>query len=229
MRLIEMNAEELRASASGSGALILSLGSIEDHGVLPLGTDTIIAERIAEGCAGRLGIPSLSFSLSNFSEGREGIFGNIGLDGAASVAVLNALFSRLNALGFSRVVIVCGHDEAFDSAKTASSGVSGTDFLIEKWWDVAWPRVQSVLDSSYDELGPGGEDEGSLMLFFGMGGKKNKADFRNAAEAGSFRGPWVRQMIVGRPECASAEKGKEVFEKSVDAWTERIRSFIKGR
>lgn len=229
MKLTDMNAEGLRASATITGALILALGSIEDHGVLPLGTDTIIAERIAEGCAERLAIPFLSFSLSNFSEGKENMFGNMGLDEAASIAVLNTLFLRFNALGFPRVIIICGHDEAFDSAKMASSGIREVEFLIEKWWDVAWPSIQGILDSSYEELGPGGEDENSLMLFFGLTESKNKADFRTMKEAGASAGLWARQMIVGRPECASAEKGRQIFQKSVDAWTRRIRSFMNER
>ena len=91
--------------------------------------------------------------------------------------------------------------------------------IIEaEWWRIAWDKIKRVLTSKYEELGPGGEDETAIMLYLCPQYVK-----KELIKDGEFRDepysvyPLKEEdyiEIMGKPSCATKEKGKSIMEKT---------------
>ncbi len=110
--LAEMTwAEAAAAVAHGHATVILPLGATEQHGPhLPLGTDTMraqaLAERLAADLPGALVAPVLPVGCSDEHHGFAGL---IGLDHATLAAVIVDCARRLAGWGVARLVLLSAH------------------------------------------------------------------------------------------------------------------------
>ena len=59
MRIFDRNWMQIEKYLEGDDRIVLPIGSTEQHGYLPLGTDAILAERVAVEAAEPLGVPVL--------------------------------------------------------------------------------------------------------------------------------------------------------------------------
>lgn len=103
--------EVARAVAEGATTVILPLGATEQHGPhLPLGTDTIRAEALAQRLAARLPgtlvAPVLPIGCSDEHAGFPGL---LSLDAATLAAVIVDCARRMAAWGITRLVLLSAH------------------------------------------------------------------------------------------------------------------------
>ena len=89
--------------------IVLPTGSTEQHGYLSLGTDAILAERVAVEAAEPLGIPVLPALPFGMAPYFAAFPGSMSLRITTYVQVLRDLLDGLAAQGFRRIAIVNGH------------------------------------------------------------------------------------------------------------------------
>ena len=223
MDLVGLTSPELRATGRGS-VLVVPVGSCEQHGPhLPLGTDTVIAERVTEALArvvpGLLVAPTIGIGASGEHAGFPGTL-SIGRDALEMVLIELAR----SADAFRGVVFVNGH------GGNASTLRSAVELLV------AEGRHAAVLSCGV----PGGDahagrTETSLMLWL-----EPSTVQLDRAEPGVTE-PWSEigrrviehgfaavsaNCVLGDPIGASAEEGEQLFADLVDRLADELAPIV---
>ena len=167
--LSHMTREDLRRHADD--VLVLPVGSTEQHGPhLAMGTDTLMASRVAESACDRLGAtmevilaPSLPYGISEH---------HVPAGGAASLQpetylrVLSDLLRSLAESGISRFFVVNGHGGNHDTlgvvSKTAPLDL-GVDIAVCSYWNTVVGRTDGLLPADACVPGHAGTLETSLV------------------------------------------------------------------
>ena len=120
--------------------LCVPLGSCEQHGPhLPLGTDTIIAEAIADALAGRRPGLVVAPTVGVTASGEHADFpGTLSIGTAALVSVVVELVR--SADWADGVVLVNGHGGNRDAVDRAVATLEGEQRRVLSWW----PRLASA-------------------------------------------------------------------------------------
>jgi creatinine amidohydrolase len=121
--------------------IVLPVGSTEQHAYLSLGTDNILAERVAVEAAEPLGIPVLPVLPYGVTPYFARYPGSPSLAEDTLAAVLTELVESLRGQGFRRVLIVNGHGGNSPVASRVASG----DVRWHDWW--RGPKVWAVVES----------------------------------------------------------------------------------
>jgi len=119
---------------------VLPTGSTEQHGYLSLGTDAILAERVAVEAAEPIGIPVLPALPFGMAPYFAAFPGSMSLRITTYVEVLRDLLDGLAAQGFRRIAIVNGH----------GGNAPVTGFLREWASQPRAERVQVLFHSWYN-------------------------------------------------------------------------------
>jgi creatinine amidohydrolase len=237
----DCTAPQVAAGLTSEAILCLPIGSTEQHGPhLPLGTDTIIAERLAATIAGHVAsrhqvwlLPALPFGLSLEHAWAPG---TISLRVATLAAMIGQLASEYRrATQARRLVIVNGHGgnrailESLMHEITADHGIAVCTLHTG-----SLPAIKP--DSPIADI-HAGIGETSLMLHLAPGtvnmaaipaGSDNDED-QAAAVSQVVRGrgvtwPWssgdpriARDGIIGDPRGASAELGRKILDSALEA------------
>lgn len=145
-RLAELCWKEFRALVPvACDAVVIPIGTVEAHGGIPLGTDIIIPEYLAERLAARLNLiiaPTVSYGVTRTM-----------LPYPGSHTVTSATFRRYVAeifvgfgrMGFRKVVVVNGHGGHIDELKEAAQVAykdAGLFTVVLHWWLMA-PEVST--------------------------------------------------------------------------------------
>ncbi len=109
MRLFDANWQQVDAYLDSDDRVVLPIGSTEQHGFLSLGTDAILAERVALEAAEPLGIPVLPVLPFGMAPYFSAFPGSLTLRLSTYVAVVRDLLDTLSEQGFRRIAIVNGH------------------------------------------------------------------------------------------------------------------------
>jgi creatinine amidohydrolase len=140
VRLFDANWMQIEEYLRRDDRIVLPTGSTEQHGFLSLGTDAILAERVAREAAEPLGIPvlpALPFGMAPYFAAYPG---SMSLRMTTYIEVLRDLLDGLAAQGFRRIAIVNGHG--------GNAPVSG---FIREWICQPRPeRVQVLFHSWYN-------------------------------------------------------------------------------
>jgi creatinine amidohydrolase len=131
MRLHDMNWQAVEAYLQHDDRVVLPIGSTEQHGYLSLGTDAILAERVAIEAAEPLGIPVLPVLPFGLAPYFTAFPGSLTLRTSTFLDVVRDLLDTLAGQGFRRIAIVNGH-----------GGNAPALGLVREW--VAGPREQRV-------------------------------------------------------------------------------------
>jgi creatinine amidohydrolase len=118
--------------------IVLPTGSTEQHGYLSLGTDAILAERVAAEAAEPLGIPVLPVLPFGMAPYFAAFPGSMSLRITTYIEVLRDLLNGLAAQGFRRIAIINGHG--------GNSPVTG---FIREWICQPRPEPAQVLFHSW--------------------------------------------------------------------------------
>jgi creatinine amidohydrolase len=170
------------ALASGEVIVLIPVGALEQHGPhLPLGTDTILSSRFAEGLAQRLGALvaqpiAYGYKSQQKSGGGNHLSGTVSLDGAALIGVTRNLVKSFLSQGVKHVVFVNGHFENYqflyegiDLALDELGLQPGAEqsVLLLSYWDFVSPdTLAEVYPGGFPgwDIEHGGVLETSLML-----------------------------------------------------------------
>jgi creatinine amidohydrolase len=109
VRLFDANWQQVDAYLDHDDRVVLPIGSTEQHGFLSLGTDAILAERVALEAAEPLGIPVLPVLPFGMAPYFRAFPGSLTLQLSTYVAVVRDLLNTLSSQGFRRIAIVNGH------------------------------------------------------------------------------------------------------------------------
>ena len=131
MRVFDTNWMQIEEYLGRDERIVLPTGSTEQHGYLSLGTDAILAERVAAEAAQPLGVPVLPVLPFGMAPYFAAFPGSMSLRITTYIEVLRDLLDGLAAQGFGRIAIVNGHG--------GNSPVTG---FIREW--ICQPRRQRV-------------------------------------------------------------------------------------
>ena len=131
MRVFDANWMQIEEYLGRDDRIVLPTGSTEQHGYLSLGTDAILAERVAVEAAQPLGVPVLPALPFGMAPYFAAFPGSMSLRITTYIEVLRDLLDGLAAQGFRRIAIVNGHG--------GNAPVTG---FLREW--ICQPRVHRV-------------------------------------------------------------------------------------
>jgi len=148
-----------------SDIAVIAVGSVERHGDhLPLGTDTIMAQWIAERVAEELGAHLYPPIWYGSSKGLSGFRGTVDVDDEALEKYFGSVLSEIARAGYRMCIVINGHGGNSSILRISARRVAfstGMAVMVIDWWrDVA----QEVRKSLFREPGHAGEDETSAVL-----------------------------------------------------------------
>jgi creatinine amidohydrolase len=148
VRVAELTWTEYAARVGAAPVAVLPVGALEQHGHhLPLATDAIIAERLAERVATRvqgLVLPTVVYGARSLarSGGGDQFPGTVNLDGPTLISLVRDIVREQGRHGITRLVALLGHGEndhfVIEGAELArrEAGAGSPRVLIIGWWQV---------------------------------------------------------------------------------------------
>ncbi|MFZ0216460.1 MAG: creatininase family protein [Candidatus Dormiibacterota bacterium] len=156
MRIADLNWMGVEDYLRHDDRAVLPLGSVEQHGYLSLGTDAILAERVAVEAAEPLGVPvfpALAYGITPYTLAYPG---SVSLRTSTYVAVVSDLLDSMYGAGFRRLVLVNGHGGNAPAGSLAQEWLIAHEdarVILHNWWNA--PQTWAVA-REIDELGAHG-------------------------------------------------------------------------
>src|SRR4051794_26326437 len=148
MRVVDRNWMQLEAFLEHDDRIVLPLGSVEQHAYLSLGTDVILAQRVAEEAAEPLGVPvlpALPYGITPYF----GAFpGSPTVSPDVYGALLCDLVGSLVEQGFRRVLCVNAHG-GNAPGRVALEAAFGTNVRWHDGWSA--PRTRAAVVAAAPE------------------------------------------------------------------------------
>src|SRR5438067_11228344 len=131
MRVHDCNWQMLEEYLAHDDRIVMPIGSTEQHGYLSVGTDAILAERVAVEAAEPLGVPVLPVLAFGVTPEFAAYPGSPSVGARTYTKLLRQLIKSLQRQGFRRVLVVNGHGGNTKAAQNAAAqGVH-----VHDWWD----------------------------------------------------------------------------------------------
>ena len=243
-RFCDLRYPQLKQLVEQNALVLLPVGQTEEHGPwLPVGTDSIIAEEVADATADRLEGDPPCVVMDPVVYGYSGRVmsqwpGTIRLRMDTLMAVVRETTASLVEMGFRKIIIVSIHGHHAGAVRVVVRQLADECDV-----DVAAAFPAAMVAKTLQEVskaGPGasshaGEFETSLMLHL----RPNLVDMSAATDVDRltidtefsssevFWSTWRRQRTntgaYGAPTQASAETGRVLF----DAMVERLAAFAR--
>ncbi|HXT47745.1 MAG TPA: creatininase family protein [Gemmatimonadaceae bacterium] len=208
--------------------LIIPVGTCEQHGPhLPLGTATIIAERLCDDLSAAYGVlcaPTVEYGV-NVDTAREAP-GNSCVRRKTLHRFLNDLLASWEAGGVKEFILITAHDH--DPHQDALSTVITREARV-RVVDLYAIRLDDLLEGQSEHM-HGDEADTSLMLHLApelvrmewaqdsMVSHETLRRYRR----GHLRVPRESAGSIGRPTLATAAKGRAMYERIRQRVSERI-------
>jgi creatinine amidohydrolase len=147
MRVHDCNWMQLERYLEDDDRIVLPLGSTEQHAYLSLGTDCILAERIALEAADPLGVPVLPVLPYGLVPAFAAFPGSPSLTEPTYFGVLRELLDSLHGQGFRRFLLVNGHGGnvvAEGPVTEWAAGRPGAQVRFHSWWNSE--RLRELVD-----------------------------------------------------------------------------------
>jgi creatinine amidohydrolase len=221
--------EDVRALLHADPRLLVPVGACEPHGRhLPLGCDTMIAERLADdlSClAGVLRAPTVEYGVNAPHD--EPAAGSAGLRKKTLHRLLNDLLASWEACGVREFVLLTAHahdphQEALATVVTAGARVRVVDvFAVD---------VRDLLQGQ-DEPMHADEVDTSLLMHLApeLVQTARVEDYMvERATLRRFRQGRLREhggsalAVLGRPSLASAATGRAIYERLIERVATRV-------
>ncbi len=136
MKLDHMTWYEVDARINQGAAVLLPVGSTEQHGPMGrIGTDTICAEAVALAAASRCGgivAPPLAYTPAPFNTGFPG---TVSVSAEVFQMLANEVIAGLLAQGFRGVFVVNGHGANLEPLRAIKSTLPDNQMMIRSWWE----------------------------------------------------------------------------------------------
>ena len=239
---------ELKTLAEEGAIVLLPIGQTEEHGPhLPVGCDVHIsmetARAVAEAASQELPVLVLPALWCGYSG--KGLFnwpGVISMPPEAMISVIEHICLSLGRSGFRKVVTMNSHGHHVGIARVAARKVTDQSevcVVVTDIWKMAHDAVSRVRESDPGGCCHAGEYETSLLLHFGkrvdLGAAQDEpvephskfVSGDNFFSSKVFWSTWRYQAsrtgTYGSPSAASAEKGKAIFEETVNLYVSLLR------
>ena len=149
MRMHECNWMQVERYLESDDRIVLPLGSTEQHGYLSLGTDAILAERIALEAAEPLGVPVMPAIPVGLAPYFAAYPGSPSLRVTTYLGLVGDLLDSLHGQGFKRFLFVNGHGGNSPAAGLAPEWMAANpdgQVLWHDWWrgSRTWQVVQGI-------------------------------------------------------------------------------------
>ncbi len=152
LRWDRLNWQELvKLRENGFNSVIVPVGTIEAHGVIPLGTDNIIPETIAERIAPEtrsIIAPTVSYGITRSLISYPGSL--TVLSETFRAYVTEILMSMVES-GFKKIVVINGHGGHFDELKQAAFDAhrkNRAKVAVIHWWVLCEHLVEKYFETS---------------------------------------------------------------------------------
>lgn len=122
MRVSDMNWQQVEKYLERDSRAVIPLGSTEQHALLSLSTDSILAERVSVEAAKPLGVPVFPVLSYGLAPGFRAYPGTLTLRAETYLRVVRDLLDSIYHQGFRRIVITNGH-----------GGNSPAQTVVEEW------------------------------------------------------------------------------------------------
>lgn len=222
--------------------LVVPVGSIEQHGFhLPVGTDTILADAMAQATAERIDedVPVLVTPpiWTGFSPHHLAFGGTISIEFEHLLHVLEDTVATATKNGFDGVLLLNGHggNGPLISSAVSTIGQKYPDVEINgvTYFELATSFIGELRDSDIGGMAHGGEFETSLMLHLcpdlvrveEIEGTPLDEPYSQGTQDLVVSGPlstyrsfefFSDSGAIGDPTAASAEKGEAILELLTD-------------
>jgi creatinine amidohydrolase len=227
-RLKQLAPVEVAATLARDPRMIVPVGTCEQHGPhLPLGTASIIAERLADDFSATFGVlraPTVEYGVNVETE-RESP-GNASMRRKTLHRLLNDLLASWEASGVREFILLTAHDH--DPHQEAMATVTTTKARV-RVVDVFAVSLGDLLSGQSEHM-HGDEVETSLMLFLApdlVHMERSQDYMLSRDDLRRYRRGWLRVPkesagSLGRPSLATAEKGRAIYDRLKTRISERI-------
>ncbi len=149
MRINEQNWMQVEAQLKRDDRAVLPLGCTEQHSYLSLGTDSILAERVAVEAAEPLGVPVFPVLAYGVTPNFTTYPGTVSLRVGTLLAIVRDVLDSLRRHGFRRVVIVNGHGGNQPASAFVNEWLvdnAGMSVRFHNWWNApkVWAKVKAI-------------------------------------------------------------------------------------
>ncbi|WP_027893892.1 creatininase family protein [Calidithermus chliarophilus] len=149
MRLYDLNWMQLEAYLERDDRIVWPLGCTEQHAYLSLGTDSILAERVALEAAEPLGVPVLPPLNFGMTPSFLAYPGSVSLRVQTYMALLRDVLDSLLRQGFRRFLVVNGHGgntPALGLVREWLADNPQAQVRFHDWWQAprVWAKVQAL-------------------------------------------------------------------------------------
>jgi len=136
--------------------VLVPFGSLEPHGVIPNGTDSLAPEAMARDIAARVDAliaPTLNFGMT---EAMKAFPGAVSIPGEAYAPFAEAVLDNLAANGFKNIIVLNGHGgntTALNAAATKVANARRVRVLVVNWWTLADDITKAVFQQNGGHAG----------------------------------------------------------------------------
>ena len=243
MKFHELTSPGIAALDRAQTLAVVPIAAVEQHGPhLPTGVDYILCTGVAEALEARL--PETVLLTPTFWLGASAhhlpIGATLDLQLPNHIEALRDLGRSLLDDGFQRLLFLNGHGGNTDPMKVAlrTLRISYPAALLSggSYWDAAVAEREAILEGDHKFVGHACEFETSLMLHL----RADLVDESKLHDAGEL-GPdeldgfflcrdmeeRTREGFTGRPDLATAEKGRKLLEAIVSGLVVRVEKLLQ--
>ncbi len=216
--------------------VLVPFGSLEPHGVIPNGTDSLAPEAMARDIAARVDAliaPVLNYGITDAMKAYPGA---VSIAAEAYAPFAEAVLDNLAANGFKNLIVLNGHGgntAALNAAATRVANARRVRVLVVNWWTLADDITKSVFKQNG---GHAGNNETAYIQAFlpaFVHPERYKPEMASPnAPAGAYTTVPVASTILlyeegqGTPNFDAAQ-AKEYFRKVNDRVAELVLDTIK--
>ena len=227
-RIKQMRPDEVARAINADPRLIIPVGACEQHGRhMPLGTDTMIVEHLADDLSAEFGVcvaPTLEYGVNVATE--RGYPGNASLRKKTLHRMLNDLLDTWESTGVLEFILLTAHEH--DPHQEALATVITTRARV-RVVDVFAIDFRDVLEGQSAPM-HGDEVDTSLLLFLAphLVEMDLAEDYMMSRdELRRYRRGWLKvpkgsSGSIGRPSLASAAKGAAIYAHIRDKVRARV-------
>jgi creatinine amidohydrolase len=194
LHLASVTRRQVREAVSaGARTAVLPLGATEQHGeALPFGTDTIIANQVAEALAERLGCLLLPAVPYGVSIEHLATTGTVSLSAGTFTQMVREICESLIANGIDQIILLVAHFGNAAPAEIAAEEVvskTGAIVCVSSYFAGMEEATQAILGVGKDRLD---------WAFFNSHGGAAEAAMVMASDAGLFHSEWAESASPTR-------------------------------
>ena len=227
-RIKEMRPDEIATVIGADQRLIIPIGTCEQHGPhMPLGSDTIIVERMADDLSAEFAVlrgPTLEYGVNVVTE--QGFAGNASLRRKTLHRALNDLVDTWEATGIREFILLTAHEHDPHLEALATVITSGARIRVVNIFAM---NLSELLEGQTEPM-HGDEVDTSLILY--LAPELVRMDLAqdymmSRDELRRYRRGWLRiprgsPGSIGRPSLANADTGTRLYEHILRRIRERV-------